>query len=95
MSASHLVVVPSPGEAESSGDRIRRLQAEARSLAREQIEVLAATLNEVARMAAEIADGGELYPVGIRELSRRLADEAPKHAMSLAAIAERREGSAR
>ena len=94
MSASHLVVVPSHGDAESPGDRIRRLQAEARSLAREQVEGLAAALHEVARMAGEIAEGGELYPVGVRELSRRLVDEASKHAMSLAAIAER-EGASR
>lgn len=89
MSASHLVVFPSPGEPESPADRIRRLQTEARTLAREHIELLATALNEVARLSGEIADGGELYPVGARELSRRLTDDCGKHALTLTAIVDR------
>jgi hypothetical protein len=89
MSASHLVVFPSPGEPESPADRIRRLQTEARTLAREHIEMLAAALNEVARLSGEIADGGDLYPVGARELSRRLAEESGKQALTLTAIVDR------
>lgn len=89
MSASHLVVFPSPGEPESPADRIRRLQDEARGLAREHIELLAGALTEVSRLAGEIADGGDLYPVGARELSRRLTEEAGKHALSLTAIVDR------
>jgi hypothetical protein len=89
MSASHLVVFPSPNEPESPADRIRRLQNEARSLAREHIELLTAALNEVSRLSGEIADGGDLYPVGARELSRRLVEESGKHALTLTAIIER------
>jgi hypothetical protein len=89
MSASHLVVFPSPGEPESPADRIRRLQTEARMLAREHIEMLTAALHEVARLSGEIADGGELYPVGARELSKRLADDSNKHALTLTAIVDR------
>jgi hypothetical protein len=89
MSASHLVVFPSPGEPESPADRIRRLQNEARALAREHIEMLASALHEVARLSGEIADGGDLYPVGARELSRRLAEDSNKHALTLMAIVDR------
>jgi hypothetical protein len=89
MSASHLVVFPSPGEPESPADRIRRLQNEARALAREHIEMLAAALHEVARLSGEISDGGDLYPVGARELSRRLAEDSNKHALTLTAIVDR------
>lgn len=89
MSASHLVVFPSPGEPESPADRIRRLQNEARTLAREHIEMLAAALHEVARLSGEIADGGDLYPVGARELSRRLTEESNKQALTLTAIVDR------
>jgi hypothetical protein len=89
MSASHLVVFPSSGEPESPADRIRRLQNETRALAREHIEMLAAALAEVSRLAGEIADGGEAYPVGARELSRRLTDEAGKQALTLTAIVDR------
>jgi hypothetical protein len=89
MSASHVVMLPSVGEAESPADRIRRLQCEARSLAREHVEMLAHALTEVARLSEEIAGGGEAYPVGARELSRRLGEEAGKHALALTAIIDR------
>jgi hypothetical protein len=89
MSASHLVVFPSPGEPDSPADRVRRLQSEARSLAREHVELLAATLGEVSRLSSEIAEGGDVYPVGARELSRRLTEEAGKQALTLTAIIDR------
>ncbi len=90
MSASHLVVFPSPGESGSPADRIRRLQHEAKALAREHIEMLASALGEVSRLSSEIADGGELYPVGARELARRLTEEAGKSALTLTAIIDRK-----
>lgn len=89
MSASHLVVVPAPTERPSASEKIKRLQAEARSLAHEQVETLAAALADVARLAGEVADGGELYPVGARELARRLTDEAAKQSLTLSAIIDR------
>ena len=89
MSASHLVVFPSPSEPDSPADRIRRLQHEAKTLAREHIELLAATLTEVSRLSGEIAEGGDFYPVGVRELSRRLTEDAGKQALTLTAITDR------
>ncbi|HEY2709595.1 MAG TPA: hypothetical protein VGI95_16215 [Caulobacteraceae bacterium] len=89
MSASHVVVFPSQGEGDSPAERIRRLQNEARSLAREHIEMLAAALTEVSRLSGEIADGGDAYAVGARELSRRLTEEAAHHALTLTAIVDR------
>ena len=91
MSATHLVVVPKDGEVsnEPLAQRIRRLQAEARAGAKEHVEQLRATLAEVARIAAEIADGGEAYPVGAREMSRRLMDDAAAQSVSLSAINDR------
>ena len=89
MSASHLVVVPAVTERPSAADKIKRLQAEARDLAHGQVEALAAGLSDVARLAAEIAEGGELYPVGARELSRRITEEATKQSLTLSAIIDR------
>ena len=76
MSASHLVVFPSPAEPDLPADRIRRLQNEARTLAREHIELLVSAPAEVSRLSGEIAEGGDFYPVGVRELSRRLAEDS-------------------
>lgn len=89
MSASHLVVFPSPGEPETPAQHIRRLQLEAKTLAREHVEMLATALQQVSQLSGEIADGGELYPVGARELARRLAEEAGHNALTLTAIVDR------
>jgi hypothetical protein len=89
MSASHLVVFPSVNEPESPGERIRRLQNEARALAREHVEMLAMALAEVAKISGEIADGGEAYPVGAREISRRLTEATGQQALTLTAIVDR------
>jgi hypothetical protein len=89
MSATHLVVFPTPTEPDALAHRVRRLQVEARSLAREHVELLAAALTDVSRLSAEIADGGEVYPVGARELSRRLIEESGMAALTLTAIVDR------
>ena len=74
---------------ETTADRMRRVQAEARSLAREHIGELGVRLEETAAMCREIAEGGEAYPVGAREFARRLAGELPRTVQSLAAIVAR------
>ena len=51
--------------------------------------MLAAALGEVSRMASEIAEGGEAYPVGAREISRRLTEDFTKQAATLTAIVDR------
>ena len=89
MSVSHLVVMPSSQERESAADKIRRLQTEAKALAREHIEGLNAALAQVAQIAGEVSEGGDLYPVGARELARRVSEDAGKQALALTAILER------
>ncbi len=76
-------------DATPASERIRRLQAEARSLAREHIEELNAALAQVARIGEEISEGGDPYPVGARELARRVAEDAGRQALALTAILDR------
>lgn len=71
---------------ESTGDRVRRLQMEARALAVEQVEALEKVLLDATAMAREIAEGGDAYPVGARELAGRLAQDLPAKAETLKAI---------
>lgn len=104
MAASHLTAVPNPAaepvanasevydlgrEVETGAQRIRRLQREARTLAREQVETFARDFNTMALRAAEIAEGGDAYPVGVRELASRLADDLPQKAQLLMTIMNR------
>jgi CRP-like cAMP-binding protein len=75
--------------AETASQRIQRLQREARLLAREQIETFARDLAQLAERAVEIAEGGEAYPVGARELASRLAEDLPQKSQTLALILNR------
>ncbi len=104
MAPKHLSVVsgegPPTGEAASEvydlgrgpdtvADRVKRLQEEARLLAREEIESLENQLTLAAKTAAEIARGGDAYPVGARALAEQLSEEIPLRVQSLKAIMER------
>ena len=74
---------------EPVAQRVRRLQSEARMLAREQVEILSRDLEALAARAAEIADGGDAYPVGVREMASRLAEDLPHRAQGLMSLIER------
>ncbi|MBA4805603.1 MAG: hypothetical protein H2038_13215 [Brevundimonas sp.] len=74
---------------ESTAERVKRLQLEARALAVEQVEALEKVLLQAAAMAKEIADGGDAYPVGARELASRLNADLPARAETLKAIVGR------
>ena len=74
---------------ETTSARVRRLQAEARILAREQIEALEKSMNGLAVQALEVAEGGDAYPAGVREVARRLADDFGSRCQTLAALSAR------
>jgi hypothetical protein len=74
---------------ETTSDRVKRLQMEARALAVEQVEALEKVLMQASAMADEIAQGGEAYPVGARELAGRLSADLPAKAQTLKAIVSR------
>ena len=80
--------MPSPVR-ESRTQRVRRLQDEARALAREQISEFELLIDATAKMALEIADGGEVYSIGAREICRRLADELPRTLQTLQVISKK------
>ncbi|RZJ16373.1 MAG: hypothetical protein EON91_13525 [Brevundimonas sp.] len=71
---------------ETTAERVKRLQLEARALAYEQVEALDALLLQAAQMAREIAEGGDAYPVGAREMASRLAEDLPNKAETIKAI---------
>lgn len=73
----------------TTAERVKRLQLEARALAIEQVEELERRLNDAACLAKEIADGGDAYPVGAREIASRLAEELPAKAETIKAIVSR------
>jgi len=91
MTASALTLVPTgkTTENEPISTRVRRLQAEARAMAYEHIDELSRALDNVHRLCGEIAVGGDAYPVGIREMARRLAEETEVRTQAIEAIIAR------
>jgi hypothetical protein len=65
------------------------MQHEMHELAEEQVIILARDLAAMATRLGEIAEGGDAYPVGIRELCSRMADELGSAAQSMMALMER------
>lgn len=88
MAPARLTLVPphKAPAAESPAERIRRLQQEAQTLARVEIEALHEAMVNLSRQAEEIAEGGEAYAVGARELARRLSEDVGAKAQTLQAI---------
>lgn len=74
---------------QTTADRVKQLQAEAKALAIEEVEALEKILVEAAAMAGEIAKGGDAYPVGAREIASRLAEDLPAKAETIKAIVSR------
>jgi hypothetical protein len=72
--------------AEPVPERIRRLQWEAKVLAADHASAFGSELREFAARAREIADGGNAYPPGVRELATRIAVDLEITAKSLGAI---------
>lgn len=84
-----MVNFPPVTESDPRGARIRNLIAEARTLAAEQVIELERALQQVGLLSAQVLEGGDIYPPGLREIARRLADDAPWATQTLAAIRQR------
>jgi hypothetical protein len=74
---------------ETLSERARRLHLEAQVLASEEVDVLCQTLIEAVAKAEAIRDGGEIFPVGVREQARQLAARLPQTTDTLRALTDR------
>lgn len=80
-----LKIVPPP-KAETVAERVRRLQTEARQLAKDHVKALSTAMVELQQLAAEISEGGDAYSAGVREVARQLADDLDSRVQTLDAI---------
>lgn len=78
---------------ETSAERARRLQAEAQVMARHHVELLEHCLLRTAEVAREVAEGGEAYPLSVRELASRLSEDLPERLLMLRALMDRGPGA--
>lgn len=74
---------------ESLADRMDRLRADATLVANEHIALLVKALSDAADLAEQVANGGEAYQIGAREIARRMHKELAPTVLSLRAIRER------
>lgn len=74
---------------ETVAERVRRLQAEAKQLAKDHVRALAEAMMAAEHMAAEIAEGGDAYPPGVRDLARRFVEDCEARVQTLEAISAR------
>jgi len=77
------------GTAASLTERVQQLQAEAKRLASEHVDALRASLLQTQRIAEEIAQGGEAYPAGVRDIARRLGEDSAGRALTIEGIMAR------
>ncbi len=73
----------------SAAVRARQLMAEARAAALDNLTELMEALEAARSLAESVAAGGDLYDVGVRELSGRLSEDLLWRGRSLRALAER------
>lgn len=81
-----LSVVRDTPKSETVAERVRRLQAEARALAKDHVREFTRAMVDLEELAVEIANGGEAYAPGIRDVARRLAEDLADRVTTIEAI---------
>jgi hypothetical protein len=74
---------------ETVAQRVQRLQAEARQLAKDHVKSFTAAMADLEVLAAEISEGGDAYGPGIRDIARRLAEDLEARVQTVEAISAR------
>jgi hypothetical protein len=74
---------------ETLEERARRMHREAQILAVEEVESFAQVLSAVVEKAEKIRDGGDLFPVGVREQARQVGAMLPQVILTLQSLSER------
>lgn len=70
-------------------ERIKGLQAEARGLANEHVLGLVEAMQYAADLAEQVVDGGDAYPVGVRDIDRKFTQEASAACSTLQGLVAR------
>lgn len=78
-----------PPKTETVAERVRRLQSEAKQLAKDHVRALSTAMVELEQLAAEISEGGDAYSAGVREVARQLAEDLDSRVQTLEAISAR------
>ena len=89
MARSLALVHSTQAAQETIAQRVQRLNCEARQLANEHVDILIDQILKAAQTATEVAEGGEAYPPGVRDLARRTAEDCRARALTLESLMKR------
>ena len=76
-------------KSETVAQRVQRLQTEARQLAKDHVRSFTSAMADLELLAAEIAEGGDAYAPGIRDICRRMVEDLESRVQTLDAISAR------
>jgi hypothetical protein len=93
MESTHLKIV-TPGEAPSQGaespaEKIRRLQAEIKAAASDELHELECAMDQLKEVSQSIVDAGEAFPPGVREICRGFVEELTAQRQSVSVLMKR------
>jgi hypothetical protein len=85
--AVHRFPSPSPSlDVDTLGERMERLRHDANALASEHTNIFLQSLTDTASLADQLANGGEAYQIGVREIARRAHADLAATVLSLRAV---------
>lgn len=84
-----MIATVTPMRPETVAQRIKALQAEAKALTHDHITNMVAMMEIATIQAHEVADGGPVYPAGIRDLARRFAEDTEARILTITALLAR------
>jgi hypothetical protein len=88
MAATHFSTSRSPALV-SFAERMERVRNDANRVAFEHTGMMLRTFEDAATLASEVANGGEAYHVGVRELARRAHIDMSASILNLRSIVGR------
>jgi hypothetical protein len=89
MAATRIVSFPTSPEGISLAERMERVRLDASRIASEHTAALMRTFEDAAALAEEVANGGEAYHVGVREIARRTHIDLAAAVLNLRSIVGR------
>jgi hypothetical protein len=86
MAVHRLRAAPVETASETLAQRMERLRSDASAVAQEHIGLFIEALAKANEFAEQVANGGEAYPIGVREIARRTHKELAPTVLSLQAV---------
>jgi len=78
-----------PKDAETAANRLRRLKAELKAAALDEVHVLESAMDHLVEVATDVLRAGEAFPPGVLEHCRNLVEEVSATRKSIGLLMQR------